>query len=70
MGLDELIAALQDVQTLLPDTVDEARETGYAAGRWSIADASLSPFLYLTKVLRNDAGVRTRFMTSHLVHTI
>ncbi|VDB95696.1 unnamed protein product [Peniophora sp. CBMAI 1063] len=68
--LDVLVNALKEVQRLLPEaTVDgedesagasgvhEEGETGYAAGRWSIADAAFGPFPYLTEVyLRNDAG--------------
>ena len=44
--LSALVDAMKDVQDLLPDpSTAKDEETGYAAGRWSIADATFMPLL-------------------------
>ena len=54
--LSALVDAMKDVQDLLPDpSTAKDEETGYAAGRWSIADATFMPLLYFIELyLRND----------------
>lgn len=49
-SLKPFLAVLETILSLLPDT-------GYVAGEWSIADASVAPFIGRTEVaLREDTG--------------
>ncbi|VDC04760.1 unnamed protein product [Peniophora sp. CBMAI 1063] len=54
--LEALVDAMKDAQDLLPEPSQARNEaTGYAAGRWSIADATFMPLLYFVELyLRND----------------
>ncbi|KZV68266.1 hypothetical protein PENSPDRAFT_634496 [Peniophora sp. CONT] len=57
--MEALVNGMRDVQDLLPDPKEgDSEETGYAAGRWSIADAAFMPLLYFVELyMRNDLCV-------------